>query len=383
MKTDRCKKPGEFRFASLGDVHLGHSSTPTRLTLQSLARYVTDDLLMQLDMLIIEGDLFDHLLHAEDDNLYLAHRWMSFLLMRCAAHNVMLEVVEGTPFHDRHQSRYFVEQKHNANIPVELHYATELSIRYIERLDAHFLYVPDKCRPHTDDIWQDVQVLLKEKGLKQVDFAIMHGAFGYQLPDVVTEPTHSEANYLGIVKHYILIGHVHVQTINQRILAAGSFDRHSHGDEIPKGFYNVTVRDSGQDSIVFIENRHAKRYDTIECHGMDTKALNVAVRKKVAELPKGSSIKLRCNPHDAATGDINFYRQEFPQFEWAPVHVEKAAKSKDSVAKKLATLDLSEYIPIDPHSLVKLLEPELLKHSKGQAATAERCARFMEELLEA
>jgi len=383
MKTDRCKVPGEFRYITFGDVHLGHPTTPTKHTLKALTHYINDDLIKSVDMIVIEGDLFDHLLHAEDDNLYLIHRWMTFLLFKCAAYNTMLRIVEGTPLHDRHQSRFFVEQKNNAKIDVDLHYAQELSIEYIEKLDAHFLYVPDKCRPHTDDILRDVRVLLKDKGLTQVDFAIMHGAFSYQLPDVVTEPTHDERSYLDMVKYFIMIGHVHIRTSYERILAAGSFDRHSHGDEIEKGFYDVTVRSSGNHSIVFKENKLAKRYDTIECHGLDTKALNVKIRQKLSTLPKGSSIKLRCNAHDAATGDIKFYRQEFPQYEWVTPHIEKATKPKESVANALASFDLSEFIPIDPHSILNLIEPELLKQAKGSVACVARCKQLMGDLIKA
>lgn len=381
MNTSRCKIPGQFSFVSLGDVHLGHSSTPTAHTLKALKQCLSDEVIKRVDMVIITGDLFDHLLHAEEDELYLIHRWMTILLMRCAVHGTMLEVVEGTPRHDRHQSRYFVEQKHNADIPVQLHYATELSIRYIEHLDAHFLYVPDKCRPHTDQILEEVRLQMKALGIDKLDMAIMHGAFEYQLPEVVTEPTHNSDIYLGLVKHYILIGHVHNQTQRDRILAAGSFDRHTHGDEIPKGYYEVVVRDSGKDSITFIENKRAKRYDTINCHGLDTKQLNVLIREKVATLPRGSSIRLSCNQHDAATGDLKLLRQEYPQFEWAPVKVEKQDKPKQNVADTLATFDLSEYIPIDKQSVMGLIEPDLQKFANGSEATVSRCRLLLAEML--
>jgi hypothetical protein len=377
MRTDLCKKPGTFRYISLGDVHLGHHSTPTATIIQNLDTWcLTDERLKEVDMVIITGDLFDRLLHNADENVKLINRWITRLMYRCAVHNVMLEIVEGTPSHDRGQSNFFVEQAQNASIPVELHYATTLSIRYIEKLDAHFLYVPDKWRADTQTTLDEVRVLLKDKGLEQVDFAIMHGAFEYQLPSIVKEPTHASDVYLGLVKYFIMIGHVHLPTRQERILAAGSFDRICHGEEGPKGFYDVSVQSPELFKVTFVENRGAKRYDTIECHGMDTKQVNVLVRQRVSELPPRSAIRLRCDPHDAATGDMESFVREYPHIEWS-LKVEKVAKAKESAAERLASFDLSAYSPIDPTTLMQLLASELQKHAKDPA-TFERCMRRME-----
>lgn len=379
MNTANCKIPGEFHFVSLGDIHLGHASTPTRITVKGLIAALPDELMRTLDMVILTGDVFDHLLHAEEDELYQAHRWMSLLLYKCATHKVDLTVVEGTPFHDRHQSRYFVEQAANAGIVINLHYATTLSIVHFEKYDAHFLFVPDKCRGHTDEILADVKALLIEHNLTQVDYAVMHGAFRYQFPDVVTEPTHDERSYLDRVKRYILIGHVHTRSQYERILPAGSFDRHHHGDEIAKGYYEIIARDNGQDTIIFHENKYAKRYDTIECHGMDQKELNVAVRKKLSHLPKGSAIKLRCDVNDVATGDIKFYTQEFPQYTW-DLHVEKQTKPKESIVKAIASIDLSSFVPIDKNSILTLIDVDIEKYTRGDQALHEQCMAMMDDL---
>jgi DNA repair exonuclease SbcCD nuclease subunit len=379
MKTDKCKRPGAFRFISLGDVHLGNHQTPTVQIIKNLNRCVNDELLAELDMLIITGDLYDRLLHNADDNVHHINRWITFLMYRCAKYDVMLRIVEGTPSHDRGQSRFFVEQKANASIPVDLHYATTLSIEYNERLDAHFLYVPDKWRPDTKTTLEEVRVLLKQHDLEKVDFAIMHGAFEYQLPAIVKEPTHCSETYHELVRHFILIGHVHLPTQRGRILAAGSFDRITHGEEGPKGYYDVTLRDDGTFNIVFSQNRGAKRYDTVDCHGMDTKALNVVVRTKVSELPKGSAVRLRCDPHDAATGDLELIKREYPNIDWTLL-VEKTTKKKESVADTLANFDLSEFTPIDATTILTLMRPELEKHA-GDPTTVERCLRRMEDFI--
>ncbi len=379
MKTDKTKFPGTFRYISLGDIHLGHRTTPTSHILLNLDKVITDKMLKELDMVIITGDLFDRQLNYGDESVHQINRWATTFMMRCAANNVMLRIVEGTPSHDREQTQFFVEQKVNVNIPVDLHYSKTLSIEYIEKLDAHFLYVPDKWHPSTAVTLSQVKEQMASLGIEKVDFAIMHGAFSYQLPSIVEEPTHDEEEYLALVKHQILIGHVHNMTINDRIYAAGSFDRICHGDEIDKGLFHFIVREDGNFTATFIKNKNAKKYVTLEVHGYDTKQLLNKVKETLAELPKYSAIRLRCDPMDVANGDIETFRVEYPNYEWS-VLVEKATKKKNSVATSLKEFDMSKFIAITPETISDLLKEEISKVTDDQTIQVrclERLAQFV------
>jgi hypothetical protein len=379
MKTDRTKTPGVFKYISLGDVHLGHRLTPASHIIKNLQRLITDDLLKTLDMVIITGDLFDRQLNNGDDDVNAINRWITILLYKCAAYDVHLYIVEGTPSHDRKQSQFFIEQKVNANIPVELHYAKELEILYNERFDAHFLFVPDKWHPSTSVTLGQVKAKMKEMGITQVDFAVMHGAFSYQLPSIVEEPTHDEQEYLALVKHQILIGHVHNMTVNERIYAAGSFDRICHADEIPKGMFHFEVRKDDTFTATFIENRGAKKYVTWEVHGLDTKELNFQIKERIKDLPRGSSIRLRCDPGDVANGDIDSYRREYQAFDWQ-ITVEKATAKKNTVMESMRNFDMSEFVPITKDNILELLLYELENQGHSET-TVERCAMRFKELV--
>jgi hypothetical protein len=379
MKTDKTKKPGVFRYIEFGDVHLGHRLTSAASIIRNLDLLITDEVLKVVDMVIIAGDLFDRQLNNGDEVVHQINRWITQFMFRCAAYDVMLRIVEGTPSHDREQSRFFVEQKLNANIPVDLYYSKHLTIEYNERLDAHFLYVPDKHNPSTDVTLEEVRALLKERGLEQVDFAIMHGAFRYQLPSIVEEPTHDEAAYQALVKYQILIGHVHIMTIRGKIHAAGSFDRICHGDEIPKGMFDFSVQECGKTDVIFVENRRAKRYDTLNVHGLDTKELNVAIREKLKDLPRGSAVRLRCDPLDVANGDIDTYRMEYPKYEWSII-VEKTEKKKSTMNETLAKFDMSKFVDITKDSIEQLLVKEL-EQLTADPTTIGRCLQRLNEFL--
>lgn len=381
MKTDTCKFPGSFRFVSLGDVHLGHPNTPTEHIIRNLNTYVvTDTLLKDIDMLIITGDLYDHILTNADDATHQINEWITRLLFRCAAHRVKLRVVEGTPSHDRKQSRFFVEQAKNLGVEVDLHYAQTLSIEYVADLDINILYVPDKWREHTDTTLAEVRELLIKHNLEKVDFAIMHGAFEYQLPSIVPEPTHCSKTYLDLVRYYILIGHVHHPTRLDRILAAGSFDRLCHNEEEPKGFYSVVVKPGGSDTVKFLANKGAKIYKTIDCVGLDTKALNVTLRKVVAEVPKGSAVRLRCHRHDPANGDLKVIQETYPDVIWSVTLEEGEKKTTKGVMDAFKSIDLEEFLPITKNNITTLVVNEIEKHASDATLISASLKRF-EELI--
>lgn len=380
MKFQNCKVKGTFKYVSLGDVHLGHRSTPTEEIILNLDRCITDEILKDIDMLIITGDLYDRQLNNGDDCVNAINRWITQLMYRCSAYNVMIRVVEGTPSHDRGQPIFFLEQKVNAGIDVDLEYFDELHIEFNSKLNATFLYVPDKWRPSTEVTLMEVKQLLKERNLEQVDFAIMHGAFSYQLPAIVKEPTHDEQAYLELVKYHILIGHVHIMTVNDRIFAAGSFDRICHNDEIPKGMFFNTVKACGAHTSKFIENRKAKQYVTWDVHGMGTKELMHFVSERIKTLPKHSYIRFRCNPNDVANGDIGTFVTNYPNYNW-DITFEKTKTKKTSVVDIVEDFNLDSLVSIDSNSILGLVE-ETMKDQVADFDSINKCIQRLAKIIE-
>tara|TARA_B100002019_G_scaffold286201_1_gene296293 strand:+ start:757 stop:1950 length:1194 start_codon:yes stop_codon:yes gene_type:complete len=353
------KIAGRFRFVSVGDIHLKHPRTPTSLVLNNLTKYcVNDAVFKNLDIFFITGDLFDSLLMNNDPRLYEIHRWLTYLLYKCAEHDVLLRIVEGTPSHDREQSVFLTEQAVNAKIPVDVHYATTLSIEYVERFGIHILYVPDKWRTETTETLGEVKLLLKEKGIDQVDFAVMHGAFEYQLPEIVPEPSHDSEEYHRLVKCFILIGHVHKASQKGRILAAGSFDRDGHGNEEPKGYYDVTIFSNDDYQITFVENKDAKKYVGVDCVGLDSRESLIKISNLVSTLPKGSAVKIKCYATDPIFKEYKDLLEAFPYIEFTTDRL-RDTREEAKVMEELMTLDFDVFKDITPESLPTLLMEEV------------------------
>jgi hypothetical protein len=331
-------------------------------------------------MLIITGDLYDRLLTNNDPQTYEIQHWITQLLLRGVRHQVLIRIVEGTPSHDREQTRFMTEQAISAEIPVDLHYAATLSIEYIEKFGIHILYVPDKWRPDTSETYAEVIQLLNKHNLEQVDFAIMHGAFEYQLPAVVTEPAHDSDAYLKLVKYFIFIGHVHNATQKERILAAGSFDRDGHGSEEAKGYYDVIIYAPNDYRITFVENPDAKRYLTVNCSDMDMASANVLISRTVSNLSQGEAVKIRCRPEDPIAGDMKALSDTYPHIEWS-LDREKTERTRREELDALMTMNIDTFTPIDKRSVLNLLGEDI-ERLAIDPTQEERCLKRLTELLE-
>lgn len=284
----------KLRIGETGDVHLLHNKTSTEHILKNLYKAFPDNAETgELDLIIIAGDLFDRLTTYPDTNISLIRRWMFMFLNMCKRRDIVVRILEGTPSHDWKQSVHFITENEIAGIGCDIKWVESLSIEHIERFGINVLYVPDEWKHETDDVWKDVCKEMHEKGLSQVDFTILHGAFNYQLPSHVPVPTHIPERYMEITKYFVFGGHIHKRSQYGNILAAGSFDRLTHGEEEDKGHYRVVVdRDNVDHEITFVVNEGAKLYKTVDCTGLSLEKAMDAVDKLIDTLPIDSHVRV-------------------------------------------------------------------------------------------
>ena len=312
-----------LKIANIGDIHLGHHATPTKHIIRNLDREITNALLDEIDLLTLAGDVQDKLLNYNDGDVADIEEWITRLLYRCAERNVVIRVVEGTPSHDRNQSRFFVRQAVMSDIPVDVAYFDKVAIEHIKALGVTMLYVPDIAYNDPNEVNEKVKLLLLEEQLEHVDFALMHGAFPHQLPDVAEKHTFSEEFFTSVVKHLIFIGDIHTSLPKGKIIASGSFDRLKHKEEEAKGMHKVTVNlDTGVFKATFIENKGAKIYKTVDVRGLSEEALWGVVQKLTVEYPVGSAFSLLSNQVDSIAKAVAVLRSKYSEFKWM-VAVEK------------------------------------------------------------
>lgn len=327
-----------LRVLELSDLHLGHANTPAAHIIKNIDTYlITPGILSTIQMLVLAGDVFDNLLDLPQDCVGDIQSWAARLIWRCAEAGVVLLVLEGTPSHDRRQSQIF--SQHNQRLieqtgrGAELYYVTDLSILTIESLGINVLCVPDEWGHDALDTQSQIDKLMDAKGLHQVDLAVMHGMFKYQVPEIAsTKHKFDEQFFLDRVQYLIFIGHIHQASQYDRIFAAGSTDRLCHGDEGSKGALLATIQPDGKYTVRTLENQGAMVYHTVVAYDDDVEISFERIAHRVAAFDAGSYINVETRRECPIFHAGDILRKRWPLYKWK--FTDKTVKDSMNVAKQ-------------------------------------------------
>jgi hypothetical protein len=368
-------KSEELVIGCVSDIHLNHRKTDTQFIISNLNEYLSnDEYLVKIDLLFLAGDVFDCLLTLAEENSVYIDIWIAGLLSLCEKHNVILRILEGTPSHDRRQSQRFETifeiQKRRLSSTLDFKYIDELSIEKIDKLGISVLYIPDEWRHTTEETLVDVKKLLLKENLTQVDYCCMHGLFEHQRPQGIKSiPTHNAQEYLSLVKYLIFIGHIHLYSQFERIIAQGSFDRLSHNEEKAKGFVTATIAKDGTYRVEFVENKTAKKYVTINCHLDNTEGNLLLIDKKVKLLPNGSYARIQAKTGNALLTSLDTLRVRWPLLNWSAVAKDKEEKNDLSlISEEVIALPIA----ITEDNIVELITQRLTKQ-QTDSSIIQRC----------
>jgi hypothetical protein len=332
----------EIKAASVSDVHLGHPNNETKFISDNLkAAFPDNEKTGSLDFLFIVGDWTHQLLVHNSEDAYLVDDLIFYFLRLCKKHNIRLRVLNGTPSHDYDQSRRFIHINEKARIGCDVLYVDKIDIIREDDFDLNILYIPDKWGLGPEDNLREVKDLMYKLGLEQVDLCLMHGQFPHQIPEIKKEHCHDPDEYLKIVKHLIFVGHIHFYSVYERIIAQGSFDRLAQGEEGPKGHVRAVIRDNSYE-VVFVENKAARIFKTINCVQMQIDETLDEIRKQMQGIIDGSFIRIACQRENPILQNMNLLLQEWPFIRWSRV-----IKGTEEIEKQTSVLFQDEhYTPI-------------------------------------
>lgn len=326
----------KLKIISISDIHLGHNNVPASFIINNLNKLIPfNDSMADVDIIFLAGDVFDQQLFFSAGIISEIELWMVRLMRICEKYDIKLRILEGTPSHDRGQSKHFEHLKTLCDIKGDIKYIPKLSIEYMSD-GTTVLYVPDEYHATTFETWTEVQSLLLENNLQQVDYAVMHGMFEHQMPAHKNMQFHNSKNYLDIVRKYIFIGHVHHMSVNQRILSQGSTDRLNHGEEEDKGIWMVTsYADSFcSDELTFVKNEGAKIFKTVNLVGVDIDdTLNKLEFTKT--LPRDSWVRVITERMDIKTSLIRSFQEQNKHIHWSMDQIKNTESSEIAVKLKV------------------------------------------------
>jgi len=355
----------DIDYLVISDIHLGHKKTKTDEILNHLNIFFNNfnnkSQFTDLDIIFIAGDLFDRLLDFNTKDIHEATIWLSRLMDFCGRHDIKLRILEGTPSHDWKQSKILNTLKDVNDRDVDACYIDTLYIEHMSDLNINILYVPDEWTANNDLTFEQVKQLLKEKGLIEVDIAIMHGCFNYQVKGIAAKiDCHDENKYLNIVKYFINIGHFHSYSHFERIIAQGSFDRLSHGEEEPKG--GVLVHIGSEPSFTFIENKEAKIYKTIKVRYKELDRSLPSLYKQLNTLPNDSYVRIRSDKNNPIYTALDEVKLKYPMLNFSKV-TEESIKEKRQLTIDYLNDEVYTPISITSDNIINLLIEEITNNS--------------------
>ena len=368
-----------LKIASISDIHLGHNKNVAADIIKNLEKAFPDNAeTASLDIIFIVGDVFDTLMFLSADDVGFIKLWIAKLLRIAAKYNIIVRVLEGTPSHDRKQSLLFPLINSMAEINADVRHITEIYIEHIEKHNINVLYVPDEATASPEKTYEQIIDLMCAKGLSQVDFALMHGAFNYQLHPAAKAPRHSEEQYLSIVKEYIFVGHIHHYSTYKRIIAQGSFDRLCHGEEEEKGHVRVSYDSEGSRKIKFIPNKNSRIFKTINCTNLEVPAILEKVEQILIDLPANAFVRIEAEKDNPIFTSFDVLIRQFPLVTWS----KKPNDDDDEIEEINIVEDEDNFTPITITSdnIVSLIYDRLIKQNVNDQLR-ERCNSLLLEVL--
>lgn len=369
-----------LKLASISDIHLGNPRNDASFIINNLYKaFPRNAKTASLDVLVIAGDVYDRLLTLPQEETHEIDKWIIYTLKLAKDYDIDIWLVRGTNSHDRDQSKRFVLLNDSLNIGANLYYRDVLDIVWMPKFGINVLFVPDEWLGNDPDkTLEQVYAEMADRGISKVDFAVMHGQFEYQLPAVVKAPKHSSQAYLAIVKYLIFIGHVHIFTQNDRIIAQGSFDRISHGEEGPKGHVVATVRSEDDFEIEFVENEGARTFKSIDCQDLDLAQCDELITEVVKNVEAFSFIRVRANKGNPILQAEKHYSDLNPLINWT------FEPNKDSAKVLQQQLDLQKAVVYTPIVIlrdnIEQLVANKLNEQNVSADVFERAMMKLKEL---
>tara|TARA_Y100001956_G_scaffold82973_1_gene107768 strand:- start:162308 stop:163477 length:1170 start_codon:yes stop_codon:yes gene_type:complete len=322
----KCKESGKIRGIVFGDVHLGHDTVKSIHILQALDHTMKQVDIKTLDLIIIEGDLFDQSMNYHHDDVLAIEKWFSKLFKIAAKYNIAIRIVEGTPSHDMKQSVNLVKLNEVMGNIVDLKYYDDIALEINDELGYSCIYVPDEIDSPHINCFNRARDLLTEAGLEKATFAIMHGSFDYQFPSYMNVDSHDSKLWSTIVEKWIFIGHVHTRSVYKNIIiASGSVERLRHGEQEKKGMTYFEATDSDK-SQKFLVNEISILFNTYKVNKVDDETI-ADIDAKLEKLPNGSHVRFMGPDRSILSGFLSHFDFKFDKIKFK-IEVEDPDKKK-------------------------------------------------------
>lgn len=307
------------------DWHLHHSRVSTTDTVDGLYQLLFPRI-KDVDLMVIAGDMFDNSVSMNDASASQIVEVFIDMLNECAKYGTVLRILQGTYLHDRNQLKMLDRIYAKYDINVDYGWTNNVYVERIDKLNIHVLYLPDNLPyKHKSEVLAKVKDLMRIHDITKVDYAFVHGEFDFSGYSKFVTDAYTVKDFK--MCNRVLAGHIHSPMHCKHVYYAGSFNRLSHNEEHPKGYW---IHDGYTSE--FIENTLATMFitkDISEYTNLDD--IVKIVDDVVSGYPAGKAGHLRLITSDVHIRQAisNYCRKHYPNI----ILKLKSPKSNNSITK--------------------------------------------------
>lgn len=320
-----------FNALSISDIHLYNPRISAQKMIEGLDHVLEQDCFKVANTIMFVGDYTDRRVTLDHADNGIIIRGFARWCMACEQQGKEIWILEGTRSHDWGQMKTFFEMARAFTPNLKIRYFDKITVFKDERFDLDILFVPDDIHHDHDVIFTMIEDQLRKNNLEMVDFAIMHGMFDNQVPEGLNLPCHDYSKFDPIVRHAIMIGHVHINSEFGKMLAQGSFGRISHGEEEPKGYYHIWLDKAGVFHKQFVVNPKAELFITIDCCGLTADQTLESVNTAILEYGSDVNIRIMSEAENPVFQNMDEVIRNFPMARFSPPKKIKQKESKPKI----------------------------------------------------
>lgn len=338
-----------IKISAIGDLHFGNPRIASDKMYLELCEYFYPEA-KNSDLILLTGDLFDQISMVSSN----ANKFVSIFIRELFAfsseHHVPIRILHGTYSHDRNQLSVLEVLKFK-NTDAKI--INEISCEEITVKDKklRILYIPDNL-PYkkSTDVMSHINKVMSVLGWKKVDIVLGHGTFSHALPVSIEHAppclyTREQFDEILEPNGIIIMGHIHIPSAKNNIYYCGSFERMSHGEEQPKGFYTFTY-ENDKWNAKFVENDSATLFVSISPQGNSTDEIIADFDQQIKNIFINHTGYVRVLNNDTETRAIlqKVCLTRFPSI----VYSSKSIADSDKPEIQITDIDLNTFDDIKP-----------------------------------
>lgn len=360
----------DLNIIALSDLHLGKKKIYKQI-LASSKQWLVDykKELIQADICVLNGDIFDRLLATYSQEYVDAYDWLMDICNICANNNTYLIILRGTVSHDYGQLELLNTIAKKLNNNLKFKYITKIEIVKIK--NTSILFLPDNISRDYTTTLKLIDKELLNNNLTKTNLAFTHVTYDHSLPipkEKQGKDIFPREELEARVEDIIFNGHIHEYSYKGKVVTIGSLCKLTH--LCPRCKQGGISYNTSTKIVKRLYNKHDINFVTLTYTNTDANNITSILHNALPTIPKSSYVRIRVD-----TEQVNYVRNLVTKFPDKEFKIEGIGKEK--VKEKVIDTTVN-IIEINKDNIIDIVKEEI---SNTNGVYTESTIKLLEEVL--